>query len=91
MNDRLDLDVRVPAREIIRVCRSRGLVVQQRATGSQTAHPGSRHWHIRRPEGWHPGTLELTEADGRVWLTVKRRWDGGWARALARRLADPRP
>jgi hypothetical protein len=52
MNGRLDLDVHVPAREIIRACRSRGLVVQP---------------------------------------TVKPRWDGGWARALARRLADPRP
>jgi hypothetical protein len=80
VNERLDLEVGASPAEILRAARSRGLVVRELAGGA-----GSRHWHIRRPEG--PGTLELTEADGRVWLTVKPRWDGGWAGALARRLA----
>ncbi len=85
--DRLDLDVRASAKEILAACRRRGLLVK--ALRGLATIPGSRHWHIRRPEG--PGTLEVTEAGGRVWLTVKPRWDGGWASALAHKLAAGGP
>jgi hypothetical protein len=84
VNERLDLDANVSAAVLLRAVRRKGLVVRELGSASR----GARHWHIRRPEG--PGTLELTEADGRVWLTVKPLWDGGWARSLAKRLAGGR-
>ena len=86
MPELLDIDVDESARAILNACRRGGLVV--RDLGCLKMHPGSRHWHVRRPEG--PGTLEVTEHGGRVWITVKPRWDGGWASSLARKLAAGR-
>jgi hypothetical protein len=85
----IEIDTGLPAKHVLAECRKRGLRVREIPAGSTPAYPGNRHWHIRRPEG--PGTLELTEWRGRVWLKVAANRDGGWATALARKLAAGDP
>jgi hypothetical protein len=80
----IELDTDLPAKQILAECKRRGLLVKEISGGSSSQYPGSRHWHIRRPEG--SGTLELTEFGDRVWLKVAANRDGGWATALARKL-----
>jgi hypothetical protein len=63
-------------------CTRRGLVIH--SEGGLAGRTGSRHLHLRRPD--RPGTIELSEADGRVWVQVHSRRDGGWAGKLAEEL-----
>ena len=58
------------AKQVLAECKRRGLLVKEIAGGSSSQYPGSRHWHIRRPEG--SGTLELTQFGDRVWLKLRR-------------------
>jgi hypothetical protein len=79
----LELDLELTAAEVLAECARRGMVVQSER--ELAGRPGSRHWHLRDPG--RPGTLELNEWQGRVWVKVHPRRDGGWASALARELA----
>ncbi len=79
-------DLLLTAQQVLDECFQRGLVVRSERTLAGRA--GSRHWHLRRPG--LPGTLELNEWQGQVWVTVHPRRDGGWATALADELAEQR-
>jgi hypothetical protein len=79
----LELDLSLTADEALQECRRRGLVVASERP--LAGLPDSRHWHLRLPD--RPGTLELSEADGRVWVKVHSRRTGDWAPAFARELA----
>jgi hypothetical protein len=79
----LRLDLSLSAEQALEECRRRGLVV--RSERELAGRPGTRHLHLARPD--RPGTLELSEAEGRVWVQVHPRRDGGWASDLARELA----
>jgi hypothetical protein len=81
--DMLELDLKLTADQALAECRRRGLVIisQRELAGC----PGSSHWHLRFPG--HPGTLELNELDGRVWVKVHPLREGSWAKDLARELA----
>jgi len=50
-------------------CRRLGLVVGMKA--ELRKHPGSTHWHYKRPK--QSGTLEITvwPSERRVWITVQ--------------------
>ena len=79
----LELDLTLSAGQALEECSRHGLVV-----GSErelAGRAGSRHWHLRRPG--RPGTLELNEWQGRVWVKVHPLRDGGWAEAFARELS----
>jgi hypothetical protein len=79
-------DTELDADDLLDLCRREGLVV--RLERSHRTKPGSRHWHLAMPG--RRGTLELTEWQGRVWLTVKDRWDGGWVSEFAASMAGTR-
>jgi hypothetical protein len=81
----LEVDLHVTAEQVLEECARRGLVV--RSVRELAGRAGSRHWHL----GWpgHPGTLELNDSQGRVWVKVHPLRDGGWAGALAHDLAGP--
>jgi hypothetical protein len=81
----LEIPTRRSPQDVLADCARRGLVVKELPYTGRDTRRDRKHWHIRRPEG--AGTLELTRQGDRVWLTVKPHWDGGWATALARRLA----
>jgi len=79
----LAMDIQLTAEQALEECRGRGLVVQsERELAGRT---GSRHWHLRIPG--RPGTLELSEWQGRVWVKVHPLRDGGWAKDFARVLS----
>jgi hypothetical protein len=64
-------------------CMRRGLVVRsERELGGR---PGSHHYHLAFPG--KPGTLELSEWKGRVWLSVNERRDCGWVSEFANDVA----
>lgn len=79
----LILDLELTAQEALDECGRRGLVV--RSERELAGRAGSRHWHLGVPG--HAGTLELNEWQGRVWVNVHPRRDGGWACDLARELS----
>jgi hypothetical protein len=79
----IELDLTLTASRALDECRSRGLVVA--GERSLAGRPDSRHWHPRFPD--RPGTLELSESDGRTWVKVHPNRAGGWAPELARTLA----
>jgi hypothetical protein len=71
------------ADEVLADLRRKGLEVRlERATPGD---PAGRHWHLAYPG--RPGTLELTSRDGKLWVKVHPRRDGGWATGLASELA----
>jgi hypothetical protein len=82
----LELELPVPADQVLDECRRRGLVV--RSERELAGRTGSRHWHLRMPG--RPGTLELSEWQNRVWVKVHPLRDGGWATDLARELSEQR-
>jgi hypothetical protein len=82
----LELELQVPADQVLDECRRRGLVV--RSERELAGRTGSRHWHLRMPG--RPGTLELSEWQNRVWVKVHPLRDGGWATDLARDLSEQR-
>jgi hypothetical protein len=84
----IELDTALSAKQVLAECKRRGLLVKEISGGSSSQYPGSRHWHVRRPEG--SGTLELTQWDERTILKVAANRDGGWATALAKKLASAR-
>jgi hypothetical protein len=75
-------DLKLPADEVLAECLRRGLMIRNQR--ELAGKPGSRHWHLRRIGG--PGTLELNDWNGVVWVTVHPLRDGGWARDFARDL-----
>ena len=80
----LELDLALTARQALAECRRRGLVVRsERELGGRA---GSGHWHLGFPD--RPGTLELNDSDGRVWVKVHSLRDGGWATGVAHELAE---
>jgi len=79
----LILDLELTSRQALDECRKRGLVV--RSERELAGRTGSRHWHLGIPG--RAGTLELNEWQGRVWVNVHPRRDGGWAGDLARELS----
>jgi hypothetical protein len=81
--DMLRLDLRLTSAQALGECRRLGLEV--RSERELAGRPGSQHWHLGFAD--RPGTLELSECDGRVWVQVQPRRDGGWASDLARELA----
>src|SRR6266571_1235427 len=83
-SEMLRLDLRLTSAEAVAECSRLGLVV--RTERELARHPGSRHWHLGIPG--RVGTLELSELEGRVWVQVHPRRDGGWASDLARELAS---
>jgi hypothetical protein len=82
----LELDLKLTARQVLDECRRRGLVV--RSERELAGRTGSHHWHLRIPG--RPGTLELSEWQGRVWVKVHPLRDGGWATTLAHELSTLR-
>ena len=80
-------EVTVPstAKEIIRECRRRGLVVKLDTFEKKRS---ARHWHLGFEK--QPGVLEITDLGGGTVLKVASNRDGGWATALARELAQPK-
>jgi hypothetical protein len=79
----LEVDLAINASQALAECDRRGLIVRsERALAGRT---GSSHWHL----GFQgrPGTLELNDWQGRVWVKVHPLRDGGWATALARELS----
>jgi hypothetical protein len=79
----LELDLSLPIEQALEECRRRGLVV--RSERELAGRPGSRHWHLGLSDA--PGTLELNEWQGRVWVKVHPLRDGGWASDFARELS----
>jgi hypothetical protein len=69
--------------EALAECSRRRLVIQSEHELAGRAE--SRHLHLRFPD--RPGTIELSEADGRAWVQVHPRRDGNWAGDLAHELA----
>jgi len=86
VNPVLVLDIGLRAEQALDACRRHGLVV--RSERELAGRAGSRHWHLRIPG--RPGTLELNEWKGKVWVKVHPLRDGGWASAFARELAANR-
>jgi hypothetical protein len=80
-----EADLTLTSDQALAECRRRGLEIRSETTLAR--RPGSRHWHLHLPG--RPGTLELSESNGRVWVKVHPRRDGGWATDLARELARP--
>ncbi|TME93024.1 MAG: hypothetical protein E6I34_06825 [Chloroflexi bacterium] len=79
----LVLELELTAKQALDACRRRGLLIQsERQLAGRT---GSRHWHLRI--AGRRGTLELSEAQGRVWAKVHPLRDGGWASDFARDLS----
>lgn len=78
-----EVDLRITAGQALAECRRRGLVV--RSERELAGRAGSNHWHLGSPD--RPGTLELNDWQGRVWVKVHPLRDGGWATALARELS----
>jgi len=77
------LDLQLTAEEALVACRERGVVV--RSERELAGHPGSHHWHLGIPG--RPGTIELSELHGQVWVQVHPKRDAGWATPLAHELA----
>ena len=63
----------LPASRALAECGERGLIVRSERELARRA--GSRHWHLGFPG--RPGTLELNEWQGRVWVKVHSLRDGG--------------
>lgn len=82
----LELSLRLSADQALAECDRRGLVVVSRRELAGRA--GSGHWHLRFPG--RAGTLELSEADGRVLIKVHPLREGEWASQLAKELAELR-
>jgi hypothetical protein len=80
----LELDLLVTAEQALTECQRRGLEI--RSERHLAGRPGSKHWHLRIPG--RPGTLELNEWQGRVWVKVHPLRDGTWASEVAHELAD---
>jgi len=79
----LELDLALPAAQVLEECRRRGMVI--RSERELAGRAGSHHWHLRMPG--RPGTLELNEWQNRVWVKVHPRRDGGWAADVAHELS----
>ena len=77
------LDLPHGLEDAVAECLRLGLVVHSER--ELAGLPGSRHLHLRVPG--RSGTIELSEADGRAWVQVHARRDGGWAGKLAEALA----
>ena len=80
----LELNLNTTAEEALAECRERGLVV--RSERELAGRAGSHHWHLGLPG--RSGTLELSEWQGRVWVKVHPKRDGGWATELANELSS---
>jgi hypothetical protein len=64
-------------------CLQRGLAIRsKRELGGK---PGSLHYHLAFPG--RPGTLELSELEGKTWFSVNERRDCGWVSEFADAVA----
>lgn len=79
----IEVELAVGSEQALQECLSRGLVV--RSARELAGRPGSRHYHLSYPD--KPGTLELSEWQGRAWLSVNERRDCGWVSGFARDVA----
>lgn len=79
----LELTLAITADRALAECRRRGLVVASKRELAGRA--GSAHWHLHIPG--QTGTLELSEAKGRVWVKVHPLRQGTWAVGVAHELA----
>jgi hypothetical protein len=78
-----EIELCVDGQQALQECLRRGLVVRtERELGG---HPGSSHYHLAHPD--KPGTLELSEWQGRAWFSVNERRDCGWVSGPARDIA----
>lgn len=64
-------------------CLRRGLGV--RSERELAGRSGSHHYHLAFRG--KPGTLELSELQGRVWFSVNERRDCGWVSEFAHEIA----
>ena len=81
----LMIEVPVPgsAEQALGECLRQGLAVRsERELGGR---PGSCHYHLAFPG--KPGTLELSEWQGRAWFSVNERRDCGWVSEFAHGIA----
>jgi hypothetical protein len=67
-------------------CRRLGLVLGMKTTSAK--HPGSIHWHFKRPA--QSGTLEITvwPSKRRAWMTVRDGRKAEWMREVLPILGD---
>jgi hypothetical protein len=80
----LEVNVARSADALLRELARRGLVVKLETV---EAKRNARHWHVGFEK--KPGVLEITDLGDTCELKVASNRDGGWARALARELAQP--
>jgi hypothetical protein len=80
----LELDLNLTTEQALAECHRRGLIIQSERELAGRA--GSKYWHLRIPG--RAGTLELNEWQGRVWVNVHPRREGGWAHELADDLSN---
>lgn len=80
----LELPLNLTSEQALAQCQRHGVVVASER--ELAGHPGSRHWHLRIPG--RPGTLELSEWRGDVWVKVHPLRKGEWATDFARELAE---
>lgn len=79
----IEIPVTGAAERALGECLRRGLAV--RSERELAGRPGSRHYHLALPG--KPGTLELSECEGRVWFSVNGRRDCGWVSEFAGAVA----
>ena len=79
-----EVPLKVTAGQALEECRRAGLVITSER--QLAGRPGGRHWHLRMPD--RPGTLELNDRQGKVWVKVHPLREGTWTRAFALELAN---
>lgn len=79
----IEVDLAADSELALQECLRRGLVI--RSERELAGRAGSRHYHLAYPG--RPGTLELSELDGRSWFAVNERRDCGWVSDFARDVA----
>ncbi len=84
-----EVPVAASVEQTLAECLRQGLEIRsERELGGR---PGSHHYHLAYPG--QPGTLELSEWEGKVWFSVNERRDCGWvsdfARATAATMSKP--
>jgi hypothetical protein len=80
----LELTAQRTAKDLLRECAKRGLVVKLDTVERKRGN--ARHYHLGFPS--MTGVLEITDLGDHTILKVASNRDGGWASALARELAD---
>jgi len=79
----IDIPISGSLEQALGECLRQGLEV--RSEREIAGQPGSHHYHLASPG--RPGTLELTESQGRTWFSINERRDCGWVSDFARAIA----